>query len=329
MGVTDRYADLLLLADLLDSCGREMRTRAALGEQVLGDPAVHESAELAPGTYERFDEDVRAAMTGEQGLLARSGELDADALAVRATVATYRWIDELQAAAARTLGAIAGRAVGYLAPQVALGGAVVSAGLIETDVLDRDDVAAYLDELVAANPELLEHAAGGGGLLDGLLLRSLLTTGETSPAAARTGLRQVGAEPFDADLGPALRDVAAPVVDDPPPTGTGAGDRARPDGRFAGMADLVAALLSASAPVTVREVGPSRYVALLPGPDAGAGPLRLVVATTRRTPTGRRPRSRTSSGPGPRCCWSAAARAAPPRSTSRHDPTCRSRSTRS
>ncbi|GAA1150638.1 hypothetical protein [Nocardioides aquiterrae] len=269
----DRYAELMRLADLFDGAGAEMRTRAALGEQVLRDPAVEESADLAPTTFAQLDDDVRAATTGRHGLLARSVELDADALVVRATVLTYRWIDDLQEAATRTLGSIAGRAIGYLAPEVALGGAIVTAGLIETDALDRDDVAAYLDELVADNPELLEHAAGGGGLLDGLQLRSLLTVGEIAPAAARAGLRAVGAAPFGADLGAALRDVAAPVVEEPAParTATGGG------GPLAGFEELMTALTTAPAAVSVREVAPQRYVAFLPGTFAGDGRLRLVA----------------------------------------------------
>ena len=69
----------------------------------------------------------------------------------------------------------------------------MSAGLIETDALDRDGVAAYLDELAASNPELMDHVASGGGLVDGLRMRSLLTAGvpvgDPWTAAARGGLR--------------------------------------------------------------------------------------------------------------------------------------------
>ncbi len=82
------------------------------------------SEELSATTYTTAADDIRAATTGKNGVLNRSIELDADALVVRATVLTYRWIDELQDAAYRTLGSIAGRAIGYLAPEVALGGAI-------------------------------------------------------------------------------------------------------------------------------------------------------------------------------------------------------------
>jgi len=259
----DRYAELLRLADLFETTAAELRDRASLGASVLHDPAVGDSAELAPATFERVDEELRTATAGHRGLLAHAVELDADALVVRATVRTYRWIDDLQAAAVRTLGSIAGRAIGYLAPQVALGGAVVSAGLIETDALDRDEVAAYLDELVRDNPTLLDHVSGAGGLLDGLELRSLLTTGETSSGAARAGLRAIGADPFPADLGSAARDVAAAAAD--------GADPVRPtvdSGRLGGLEELMTALATAPAAVSVRQVAPSRYVAFLPGPSA-------------------------------------------------------------
>jgi hypothetical protein len=278
-GLGDRYEQMMRLADVFDGSGAELRTRAALGEQVLRDPDVAESAELSPGTYAHVDEDVRAATTGRHGLLSRSVELDADALIVRATVLTYRWIDELQDAAYRTLGSIAGRAIGYLAPEVALGGAIVSAGLIETDALDRDGVAAYLDELAENNPELLDHVATGGGLLDGLRMRSLLTVGflagDSGPAAARGGLTAAGAEPYGTDLGSALRDVAGSVVDrDEPPAAPDDAPEARPP---SGLEDLMSVLASAESSVAVREVAPSRFVAFLPGPHGGNGRrLRLV-----------------------------------------------------
>ena len=112
----DKYDQMMRLADLFDSSGDEIRERAKLGAEVLADEAVSESADLSPTTYTRAEDEIRAATTGKNGLMVRSVELDADALIIRATVLTYRWIDDLQVAAYRTLGSIAARAVGYLAP---------------------------------------------------------------------------------------------------------------------------------------------------------------------------------------------------------------------
>ena len=170
---SDKYDQLLQLADVFDRSGDELRAMSGLGAEVLRDDAVADSADLSASSHARAEEDIRAATTGKHGLLSRSIELDADALVVRATVLTYQWIDELRDAAYESMGAIAGRAIGYLAPNVALGGAIVTAGLIETDALDRDGVATFLSELAAANPELLDQVvSGGGGLLDGLQMRA-------------------------------------------------------------------------------------------------------------------------------------------------------------
>src|SRR4051812_11107929 len=183
---SDKYAQLLQLADVFDRSGDELRGMVGLGAEVLRDDAVADSADLSAASHARAEEDIRAATTGPHGLLSRSIELDADALVVRATVLTYQWIDELREAAHHSLGAIASRAIGYLAPSVALGGAIVTAGLVETDALDRDGVAAYLSELAVANPELLDHVvSGGGGLLDGLRMRSALTAGFISGESGR------------------------------------------------------------------------------------------------------------------------------------------------
>src|SRR3546814_14113550 len=45
-----KYDQMMRLADLFDASGDEMRTRAALGNQVLNDEAVSDSAELSPKT---------------------------------------------------------------------------------------------------------------------------------------------------------------------------------------------------------------------------------------------------------------------------------------
>lgn len=283
--LADKYDQMLRLADVFDDAGAQMREWAKLGRDVLTEPEVLESAELSKTTWATAEEELRAATTGKDGLLSRSIELDADALVLRATVLTYRWIDELQAAAYQTLGSIAGKAIGYLAPQVSLGGAIVAAGLIETDSLDRDGVATYLNELAEANPELMEHVTTGGGLLDSLQMRGLLTagvlSGEGGRAARAGGLRASGIVPLGDDWGAALRDVAVDLPDAPgapAPTAAAISDE---DAAPTGLGDLMALLADGddSLPVRILRVGPDRLLAFLSGaaaPTRSAGRLRLV-----------------------------------------------------
>ena len=291
---TDRYEEMLGLAGLLDRTGEELRRHATAAGAILRDPDVADTAVLSPRTWTEAEDDLRAASDGTRGLLARSRELEADALVLRATVLTYRWIDELQAAAYETLGSLAGRALGYLAPEVALGGAVVSAGLIETDALDRDGVATYLGELAGAHPDLMEHlTSGGGGLLDGLTMRSLLTAGalgdDRAAPAARAGLRALGVGAFEAGFTSALRDAAGGLAPDTDPAAPAADPTPQPapvpgptrEAAPAGLADLMAALEATTTPVDVRRLGEGRFVAFLAGPAAtaprpGASHLRLV-----------------------------------------------------
>lgn len=282
--LADKYDQMLRLADVFDDAGAQMREWAKLGRDVLTDPEVLQSAELSRSTWATAEEELRGATTGKDGLLSRSIELDADALVLRATVLTYRWIDELQAAAYQTLGSIAGKAIGYLAPQVSLGGAIVAAGLIETDSLDRDGVATYLNELAEANPELMEHVTTGGGLLDSLQMRGLLTagvlSGEGGRAARAGGLRASGIVPLGDDWGAALRDVAVDLPDAaeaPAPAPAVSEEEAAP----AGLGDLMALLADGddSLPVRILRVGPDRLLAFLSGaaaPARSAGRLRLV-----------------------------------------------------
>jgi hypothetical protein len=293
----DKYDQMLALADLFDASGSEMRTRARLGSEILGDDDVVDSGELSKATWGQAEEDIRAATTGKHGLLTRSVELDADALVVRATVLTYRWIDELQQAAYQTLGSIAGRAIGYLAPEVALGGAIVSAGLIEADALDRDGVTAYLSELAESNPDLMDHLSGGGGLLDGLHMRSLLTAGvlasDQGAHAARGGLRAIGVDPFPTDAVSAFRDSAGSFVEveeaEPEAdSGEGAAPRSLEElmanlllegAAPRSLEELMANLLAEDRKISVQRVGTGRYIAYLPsGLGDDSGRLRLVGA---------------------------------------------------
>jgi hypothetical protein len=277
---SDRYDDLVQLADLFEATGDELRTRARLGVEVLGDEDVAASEELSAATYATAADDIRSATTGRQGVLNRSIELDADALVVRATVLTYRWIDELQDAAYHTLGSIAGRAIGYLAPEVALGGAIVSAGLIETDVVERDGIASYLGELAEKNPDLLDHiTSGGGALVESLQLRSLLTAGalgdDRGAQAASGGLRAAGIPAFAADPAAAVRDIAGDFVT--PEVSVPAEPSPRASGLPRGLTGLIENLTSTSSGLGIHRIADGRYIAYLPGPDGGSGArLRLV-----------------------------------------------------
>ena len=283
---SDKYDQLLQLADVFDRSGDELRSMSGLGAEVLRDDAVADSADLSAASHARAEEDIRAATTGKHGLLSRSIELDADALVVRATVLTYQWIDELRDAAYESMGAIAGRAIGYLAPNVALGGAIVTAGLIETDALDRDGVAKFLSELAAANPELLDQVvSGGGGLLDGLQMRAALTSGffsgESGRRAARGGLRAVGVDTMRQDSSAALRDVAGWLLAGPRPRVEEAPDVEAPRVPSS-LADLMATLESQDGRVLVHRTAPGRYLAYVGLPPAGPAPddepaVRLVA----------------------------------------------------
>lgn len=276
----DKYDQMVRLADLFDAAGDEMRGRAALGAEVLADEAVSDSAELSTATYAAAEAAIIAATTGKNGLVVRSVELDADALIMRATVLTYRWIDDLQVAAYRTLGSIAARAVGYLAPEVALGGAIFSAGLIETDALDRDGLAAYLNELADANPALMDHfVSGGGGLLDSLQMRSLLTAagvgGADGAAAARGGLRAVGAPEFHGDFAAGLRDIAGGYVEVSSTAADAASAVAGTTPRS--LEDLMTSLSRVSGDLLVQQVGDDRFIAYLSHTESRSdAPLRLV-----------------------------------------------------
>lgn len=282
MSRDEQYDAILRLADEFVIAGQEMRARARLGAEVLADEAVTGSAPLSPVTWAATERELLAATTGRGGLLARSIELDADAVVLRATVLTYRWIDELQEAALRSLGSIAARAVGYLAPQVELGGALFGGGVIDADGLDPEGLTGYLNELAEAHPEVLDHlVTGGGGLLDALQLRGLLTTGApTGPhaaAVARGGLAATGGDGFAGDFGAALRDAAAAFDEDEAvspvlPVET-SGDAPRT------LAELLDTLARTTEPVRVHRVGSNRFIAYLTHRAAPVrGGLRLVGA---------------------------------------------------
>ena len=271
----DKYDSMMSLADLFDAAGAELRHRARLGAQILADVDLRASAELSPATFARVEADLRAATTGRSGLQSRSVELDADALVVRATVLTYRWIDELQEAAYHSLGALAGRAIGHLAPEVALGGALAGADPGEAAPLDGAGVAAFLSDVAQRDPGLVEHVTSGrGGLLESLQLRSQLTLGSSAdPATASLGVDALGVPDVTDSPVAALRDVAATLL----PPEPGRADREPVTEPPAGLAGLMAELAATTTSVRVERVARGRYVAYLPGPHVGQRGLRLVA----------------------------------------------------
>lgn len=283
--LAQRLADLVRLAVVFEDSAAVLQEAAAVAQEVLVHPDVSGTAPLSPRTWARAEDELRALTVGPQGLLGRSTDLEADAVVLRATAETYRWIDDLQSTAYRTFGRMADRAEGYVAPHVNLGGALVAAGLIETDALERDGVATYLTELAAEIPELMDHVTTGGGLLDGLQVRGLLTVGllgsDSGRAAGAGGLRAAGIVALDAGWGAALRDVAIDLDTRADDT-LAAHDPAAASTAPTGLADLFATLLDEPrTPVRLSLVAPGRLLVLVgadPGPVAPErrGRLRLV-----------------------------------------------------
>ncbi|MFE6645483.1 hypothetical protein ACFVJS_02890 [Nocardioides sp. NPDC057772] len=275
-GPEDKYAQILGLASSIGDAGAQLREWAELGAEILNDDDVTDSAELSAKTWEPAEEEIRAAISEKGGILGLGQALDADAVSVRATVQTYRWIDELQAAARRSLGAIAANALDYLAPEVELGGSLLSAGLIETDALDREGVTAYLGELAQGHPELMDHIATGGGLLESLELRSLLTAdyprGDDTAAATAGARRAAGIDAFAADAGHALRDVGGALTSTEEETRAGEVTASTP----ATIEELIRTLEATESGVAIQKAAPGRYIAYLPGPYVGSRRLRLV-----------------------------------------------------
>ena len=156
------------------------------------------------------------------------------------------------------------------------------AGLIETDALDRDGVTAYLNELAESNPDLMDHMSDGGGLLEGLQMRSLLTAG-------RDGLRPGRRAPRAADCGPSASTPSRPTpssaLRDSPRSFVEVEERRAPrptrDAAAAprSIEELMTNLVTADRRISVQRVGAGRYIAYLPGARAHeGGRLRLVGA---------------------------------------------------
>ena len=125
----------------------------------------------------------------------------------------------------------------------------------------------------------MDHISGGGGLLDGLQMRSLLTAGVLRGAsgslAARGGMRATAVQPFGYDGGSALRDAAGSLLADD--LGAEARAAAYDGDKPRTITDLMTTLSTADAGIVVQGVGAGRYIAYLPSPGgAGGNRLRLV-----------------------------------------------------
>ena len=260
-----------------------MRNRAGLGEQVLRDPAVTDSAELPddvrparrrhPRGHHRQARPVGPVGRARRGRPGRARD--------RADLPLDR---RAPGGGLPPLGSIAGRAIGYLAPEVALGGAIVPAGLIETDALDRDDVAAYLNELAASNPELMDHvASGGGGCSTGC------RCARCSPPGCRSAIRPSGRARRAArarrrgmphDSSAALRDVAGGVAGRPADPRRPASRRRR---RAAVALEDLMATLDAGRPGRVHARRPAA-TSPTSRPPAGPRPTRARAAPGRWRP---------------------------------------------
>ncbi len=131
----------------------------------------------------------------------------------------------------------------------------------------------------------MDHVtSGGGGLLDGLQMRALLTasvlTGEHGRMATLGGLQAVGVEAMAPDFGSALRDTAggfvtAPHTDDAVTESAGSTESAESTAPR-GLEELMSILSGSPGTVSVQQIAPHRYIGYLPGPAAGRGTLRLV-----------------------------------------------------
>ena len=163
---------------------RPLRRRAARPMSALGD---RDAARRRRGRLRRAvqaahahaEEDIRAATTGKHGLLSRSIELDADALMVRATVLTYQWIDELRDAAYETLG-VHRRARDRLPRAQRRARRRDRLGRSDRDRRARPRRRGGVPQRARRRPtpsSWTTSSRGGGGLLDGLQMRSALTSG--------------------------------------------------------------------------------------------------------------------------------------------------------
>ncbi len=222
-GLAARYDAVRDLADDFDTAGSMLLEWSGRDVLVASDLALLATAPLSPLTFAEAAAALVAATTGPGGLVPAALLWEADALLVRAVLATLEVSDAAAGLAVdeidRRLGLVAGGVLRAAGPAVAV---VVSQLPPET----RARLDARLQQAVVDNPELVQHAVnGGGGLLAGLagvplVLSGRQTTGLLASAyddgqpATRPrpdlAVRSGGQRPQNvADLVRRLREVAA------------------------------------------------------------------------------------------------------------------------
>jgi hypothetical protein len=173
-GLAATYAAVRALADRFDAVGDHLREHAADDVRVLTEPALLESAPLSPVTFAEAEARVLDATSGVHGVLEASVVYEADALAIRGTVAAFEECDRIVAASFGVLDYSAGRAVGYAvsaaAPSLLLLGLVAGPAWDHLPGSTRRRLDDGVQEWADEHPDAVQHGADAtGGLLDGVL----------------------------------------------------------------------------------------------------------------------------------------------------------------
>ncbi|GAB3245769.1 hypothetical protein [Nocardioides dilutus] len=179
-GLEASYAAMRGLADTYDSAGDRLRAMARTGGRTLVDDDLLESSILSPGTAILAEAAVVAATTGPDGLLVECTAWEADAVAIRGSVAFFESADDARHDAFEVIDYLLGRQLGMA---LALGAPALVAGLPIAVAMGGEGLVDGLEDLVTDNPLLVQHVVnGGGGLLAGFT-GGLLPTFTTNQAA--------------------------------------------------------------------------------------------------------------------------------------------------
>jgi hypothetical protein len=183
-GLEASYTAMWALADTYDDAGDRMRGMARAGGRTAVDADLLESAVLSPGTAIRAEAAVVAATTGPDGILVESAGWEVDAVAIRGSVSLLEAADEARHDAFEVIDHLVGRQLGMA---LSLGAPALVTGVPLAVAVGGDGLVDLLENLVTANPALIQHLVnGGGGLLAGLS-GGLLPTFTTNDAADALG----------------------------------------------------------------------------------------------------------------------------------------------